>query len=87
MGKSGQPKQETRLARPHHFQIPHDKSYIGILERGKTKIIKRSGGIKQTVKVPQSKWLVLGCDELRIIHRISGNPFTRSSRIIASRKR
>lgn len=49
------------------FQILNNKSYCGIIERGKTKIIKKSDGTKQTIDVPRSNWVVIERPDIRIV--------------------
>ncbi len=49
------------------YQILNNKSYIGIIERGKTKIIKKSDGTKQTIDMPKSNWIVIDSPNLKII--------------------
>jgi DNA invertase Pin-like site-specific DNA recombinase len=51
------------------FQILNNRSYIGILERGKTRQIKKGDGTKQTLNVPRSKWLVFERHDLRIVQQ------------------
>lgn len=51
------------------FQILNNKSYLGIIERGKTKIVKKSDGTKQTIQIPKSKWIVVEKPDLRIIEQ------------------
>jgi hypothetical protein len=49
------------------FQILNNKTYIGILERGKTRQIRKGDGTKQVLKVPRSQWLVFDRPDLRIV--------------------
>jgi hypothetical protein len=50
------------------FQAPEiNRSYIGIIERKKTKIVKRGDGTKQVLDLPRSQWLVMEREDLRIV--------------------
>lgn len=49
------------------WNILNNKSYIGIIERGKTKIVRRNDGTKKVIAVPKEKWLVIERPDLRIV--------------------
>ncbi len=52
------------------WHILNNKAYIGIIERGKTKIIKKNDGTKQVIKIPKSDWLVIKLEELRVVPQL-----------------
>lgn len=49
------------------WQILNNKAYLGIIERGKTKLVKRADGTRQTIDIPKSKWIVIDRPDLRIV--------------------
>lgn len=49
------------------WHILNNRAYIGIVERGKTKIVRRNDGTKRVVKVPKGEWLVIERPDLRIV--------------------
>lgn len=49
------------------WQILNNKAYIGVLERNKTKIVKRGDGTRQAIKIPPHQWLVMEREDLRIV--------------------
>lgn len=49
------------------WHILNNKAYIGIIERGRTKVVRRNDGGKKTLKVPREKWLVIERPEVRIV--------------------
>lgn len=51
------------------WQILNNKSYIGIIERGKTKLVKKADGTKAAIDIPRSQWLVIERPDLRIVQQ------------------
>ena len=49
------------------FSLLNNKSYLGVFERKKTKIVKDAQGNRKAVPVPKSKWLVIEMPELQIV--------------------
>jgi len=49
------------------WQILNNRAYLGVIERGKTRIIKRNDGTKKTLNMPQNEWVVIERPDLRIV--------------------
>lgn len=45
----------------------NNKAYVGIIERKKTKQLKRNDGTKYVVQVPKDQWLVIQLESVRIV--------------------
>ena len=69
--KDGNVKPNCKTSRLWRDKTVHNilnsKQYIGIIERGKTKNVKKGDGTRQIVDVPRSNWIVIEREDLRII--------------------
>ena len=49
------------------WQVLNNKALLGVIERKKTRLVKRSDGTKHSIELPRSQWIVVERPDLQIV--------------------